>query len=81
MTPKTRADAPLPNGWRFLASMQLTIFLLLVLAATSVIGTLIPQGGEPGDYIRTYGYFGYRLLHGNPGQSAAVQSPELPELP
>ncbi len=28
--------------WKFLASMRLTVAVLLILAATSAIGTLIP---------------------------------------
>ncbi|MDZ7596958.1 MAG: cytochrome c biogenesis protein ResB [Desulfobacterales bacterium] len=49
--------------WRFLASVRLTIALLLLLAATSAVGTLIPQGGSPADYIRQYGEIGYRLAY------------------
>lgn len=46
-----------------LASIRLTVALLLLLAVTSVFGTLIPQGGSPGDYLRQYGEIGYRLLY------------------
>lgn len=49
--------------WRFLSSIRLTVVLLLLLAVTSAIGTLIPQDGTPADYIRQYGEFGYRLLY------------------
>lgn len=49
--------------WRFLSSVHLTAVLLLLVAATSAIGTLIPQDGSPADYIRQYGEFGYRLLY------------------
>lgn len=41
----------------------MTVTLLLLLAVTSAIGTLIPQDGSPADYIRRYGEFGYRLLY------------------
>jgi cytochrome c biogenesis protein len=34
-----------------LASLRLTIFLLLALAVTSIIGTIIPQGEIPPEYI------------------------------
>jgi cytochrome c biogenesis protein len=33
--------------WRFFSSLKLTIFLLIGLAAVSVIGTIIPQGTPP----------------------------------
>jgi len=36
-----------PNAlWRFFSSVRLTIVLLIVLAITSIIGTLIPQQGQ-----------------------------------
>ncbi len=60
MTQENNKDFPL---WKFLASVRLTVAVLLLLAATSVIGTLIPQGGGPGDYIRQYGETAYRLLY------------------
>ncbi|MEW6220176.1 MAG: cytochrome c biogenesis protein ResB [Thermodesulfobacteriota bacterium] len=41
--------------WAFFASVKLALFLLIILAVTSVIGTLIPQGQEPGVYVREYG--------------------------
>lgn len=37
------------------ASVQLALFLLLVLAATSVIGTIIPQNYVPAFYVQRYG--------------------------
>ncbi|GBC63997.1 cytochrome c biogenesis protein ResB [Desulfonema ishimotonii] len=49
--------------WEFLASIRLTIFVLLSLAATSVIGTLIPQNGAHADYLRKYGEFLFRIFY------------------
>ncbi len=49
--------------WKFFSSVQLTVVVLLTLAATSVIGTLIPQNGNPGDYIQAYGDFGFKLFN------------------
>ena len=63
MTQKNRTQSPAASLWRFLASIRLTVAVLLLLAATSIIGTLIPQGGSPADYIRQYGETGYRLLY------------------
>ena len=48
--------------WRLLASIQLTIVLLLSLAATSIIGTLIPQNSEPAAYVAAFGETLYRFF-------------------
>jgi cytochrome c biogenesis protein len=55
-------DGPLENIWKFFVSVRLTIVLLLSLAGTSIIGTLIPQNQSPQNYIRAFGDFGYRFL-------------------
>ena len=39
--------------WRFFSSVKLTIFLLIVLALTSILGTLIPQREDAIQFIRT----------------------------
>jgi cytochrome c biogenesis protein len=49
---------------KFFASIKLTVVLLLVLAATSVIGTLIPQNQAPAVYVRAFGEVFSRLLFG-----------------
>lgn len=48
--------------WKFLASVNLTIFLLVFLAVSSIIGTLIPQNQIPAAYIQRYGYGLYQFL-------------------
>ena len=48
--------------WGFFASVRLTIILLLSLAATSIIGTFIPQNKQPMEYLQAFGEFGFRLL-------------------
>jgi cytochrome c biogenesis protein len=48
--------------WNFFISVKLTVVLLLSLAATSIIGTLIPQKASPEAYFHTYGAFLYRLF-------------------
>ena len=48
--------------WKSFASVKLTIVLLLTLAATSIIGTLIPQNEAPMDYLETFGAFLYRIF-------------------
>ena len=37
------------------ASVQLALFLLFILAATSIIGTIIPQNNVPAFYVQRYG--------------------------
>lgn len=52
-----------PHGlWGFFASVKLTVALLMTLAATSIIGTLIPQNENPENYRRAFGDFFYRLF-------------------
>ncbi len=41
--------------WKFFSSVKLAIVLLILLAAASVIGTLIPQGESPAAYAARYG--------------------------
>jgi cytochrome c biogenesis protein len=50
------------NLWNFFASVKLTVVLLLTLALTSIIGTLIPQNENPADAVRRYGAYFYRLF-------------------
>ncbi len=49
--------------WKFFASVKLSVFLLLALAATSIIGTVVPQNADPVQYIRRYGETGYALMN------------------
>jgi cytochrome c biogenesis protein len=53
---------PLNQLWKTFASVKLTIVLLLTLAATSIIGTLIPQNQTPVAYVQAFGEFLYRLF-------------------
>lgn len=41
--------------WDFLASVSLAVALLIILAATSIIGTLIPQNLSYDEYLREFG--------------------------
>lgn len=41
--------------WKFFASVKLSVVLLLSLAATSIIGTVIPQNANPRMYMQKYG--------------------------
>jgi len=48
--------------WKFFCSVKLTVILLLSLAFTSIIGTVIPQNENPDAYLHAYGAFRYQLL-------------------
>ncbi len=50
MTTKTKNPV-----WSFFSSVKLALFLLFTLAATSIIGTIIPQSELSGFYVNTYG--------------------------
>ncbi|MCD6184800.1 MAG: cytochrome c biogenesis protein ResB [Deltaproteobacteria bacterium] len=48
--------------WKFFVSVKLTVVVLLTLAATSVIGTFVPQNASPGAYINTFGEIPCRIF-------------------
>ena len=48
--------------WDFFCSLKLTIFNLLGLAITSIIGTVIQQDKSAEEYIREYGQANYELF-------------------
>ncbi len=48
--------------WNFFISVKLTVAVLLTLAATSIVGTVIQQNKGPSFYIRKFGDFYYRLF-------------------
>lgn len=49
--------------WQFFTSVKLTVIVLLLLAVTSIIGTLIPQNGSEAFYIQKYGEVFYGLFN------------------
>jgi cytochrome c biogenesis protein len=53
---KSPATTP-PKSWLWgsLTSIRLTVFLLLILAAVAVLGTLVPQDQPLGQYLSLYG--------------------------
>jgi cytochrome c biogenesis protein len=53
---------PLNGIWKFFASVKLTVSLLLTLATTSIIGTVIPQNENPAAYFHEYGETLYKLF-------------------
>ncbi len=56
-------NKPLPDRiWDFACSLKLAIIIVLLLAATSIIGTIIQQNAPAADYIREYGQSNYELF-------------------
>jgi len=48
--------------WKFFTSIKLTVVLLISLAATSIVGTLIPQNENPAAYVQAFGEFAFQLF-------------------
>lgn len=48
--------------WRFLASLKLTVVVLLCLAVLSIIGTIILQNAPAQEYVQRYGLFWYQVF-------------------
>ncbi|HXV21468.1 MAG TPA: cytochrome c biogenesis protein ResB, partial [Desulfuromonadales bacterium] len=48
--------------WDFFCSLKLTIITLILLAATSIIGTVVQQGRTPQEYLQVYSESTFRLF-------------------
>ena len=48
--------------WKFFCSVKLTVYTLVLLAVTSIIGTVILQNGTDQEYLRLYGEAFYNLI-------------------
>ncbi|MBU1340374.1 MAG: cytochrome c biogenesis protein ResB [Proteobacteria bacterium] len=48
--------------WQFFCSVKLAVYTLVLLAVTSIIGTIILQDGTKPEYIRLYGEAFYNLI-------------------
>lgn len=48
--------------WKFFTSVKLTVVVLLLLASTSIVGTLIPQNSSDIFYIQKYGEVFFNLF-------------------
>ena len=48
--------------WKFFASVHLTVVVLIALAASSVIGTLIPQNEDPMENVERFGKFWFTIF-------------------
>ena len=63
MSNQVIAADPFSKIWNFFTSVKLTIVLLLSLATTSIVGTLIPQNEDPQAYFQAFGGVLYRLFN------------------
>jgi cytochrome c biogenesis protein len=48
--------------WMFFCSVKLTVYTLVLLATTSIIGTIVLQNGPPQQYVALYGNGLYNLI-------------------
>jgi cytochrome c biogenesis protein len=48
--------------WQFFCSVKLTVYTLVALAVTSIIGTVILQNGTPPQYLTLYGDTFYNII-------------------
>ncbi len=55
MTGKNSDTEFFDSVWKFFKSVKLTVFVLFFIAATSIIGTLIPQNASTAFYTQKYG--------------------------
>lgn len=60
---KDTGTTALDRLWRFFTSIKLSVVILLSLAATSIIGTVIPQNQHPHMYEQAYGKVLYPLFN------------------
>jgi len=63
MTKFTNPDNFVHTLWDFFASVKLSVVILLSLAMTSIIGTVIPQNESPMLYLRKYGDVLFRIFN------------------
>jgi cytochrome c biogenesis protein len=60
---QTKANEPFfKQTWDFFASVKLAIYVLILIAVTSIIGTIIPQNANDSFYFHKYGEFLYKLF-------------------
>ncbi len=62
MIKKANSSDTISRVWKFFTSVKLTVVLLLSLAVTSIIGTVIPQSGTASEYFHKYGELRYKIL-------------------
>ncbi|NOY68517.1 MAG: cytochrome c biogenesis protein ResB [Deltaproteobacteria bacterium] len=63
MTKASDSHKPANRLWNFFASVKLSVAILLSIAVTSIIGTVVPQNGAPEAYVEKYGKFLYNFFN------------------
>jgi cytochrome c biogenesis protein len=63
MTKSSKYDDFAPQLWKFFASVKLSVVILLSLAMTSIIGTVIPQNENPMLYHQKFGNVLFKLFN------------------
>jgi len=58
-SPTSSHDNPI---WKFFSSVRLAVFLLIILAITSIVGTVIPQGESFQFYLEKFGPVFFRII-------------------
>ena len=62
MVDEKRSPSPMDRVWDFFTSVKLAIVTLIVLAATSVIGTIVEQNQPPEKYHKIYEDWAFALM-------------------
>ena len=62
MAVENRTLSPMDRVWNFFISVKLAIFTLIVLAATSILGTIIEQNQPPEKYHQIYEDWSFALF-------------------
>ena len=62
MADEKRTPSPMDRVWDFFISVKLAIVTLIVLASTSILGTIIEQNQPPEKYHKIYEDWAFALL-------------------
>ncbi|MHB1025704.1 MAG: cytochrome c biogenesis protein ResB, partial [Desulfobacteria bacterium] len=62
MADEKRTPSPMDRVWDFFISVKLAIFTLIVLASTSILGTIIEQNQPPEKYHQIYEDWAFALM-------------------
>ncbi|MCU0598225.1 MAG: cytochrome c biogenesis protein ResB [Desulfobacterales bacterium] len=63
MSKSSKSERMVDQIWNFFASVKLSVVILLSIAATSIVGTVVPQNENPGLYLNNYGEFLFSVFN------------------
>ena len=63
MSDEKRTLSPMDRVWNFITSVKLAIVTLIVLAVTSILGTIIEQNQPPAKYHQIYEDWAFALMN------------------